>query len=149
MFRVGVTLLYILILVPLHLGRGFGGPVPQAVLIALASLVCGLALPMIGNIQRVAAMHLIFLGGFSLITFTVATRVVLGHSGHGRLFELPLISLRLVTLLLVVGAVLRVWGDASPHRSIMLNTASYLWMGAAVVWSLAILPKVRKAGDDE
>jgi uncharacterized protein involved in response to NO len=74
---------------------------------------------------------------------------VLGHSGHGRLFDSSLPSLRIAALMLVVGAVLRTWGDFSAGRTVMLNTASYLWMAAALVWGWAILPKVRVPGGDE
>ncbi len=90
-------------------------------------------------------MHVVFLGGFSLITFTVATRVVLGHSGNEALFETRLPSLQLATLLLLAGAVLRAIGDFSPERPHWLTAASYLWMLAAGLWGFAILPKVRIA----
>ena len=109
------------------------------------ALVAGLIFPLFWPGQRVAGLHVVFLGGFSLITFTVATRVVLGHSGNEALFETRLPSLQIATLLLLAGAVLRAVGDFSSERPHWLNAASYLWMLAAGVWGFAVLPKVRIA----
>ncbi|HEV7868592.1 MAG TPA: NnrS family protein [Chthoniobacteraceae bacterium] len=112
---------------------------------ALLALVAGLIFPLFWPGQRVAGLHIVFLGGFSLITFTVATRVVLGHSGNEALFETRLPSLQIATLLLLAGALLRVVGDFSVERPHWLSAASYSWMLAAGVWGFAVLPKVRIA----
>jgi len=142
--RGSCVLAYLLFIVPIHRTSKPGRTVPMAVNIALASLVLGLAFPLFWPGQRVAALHIIFLGGFSLITFTVATRVVLGHSGYGHLFRTRLPVLLGVIALLLIGTALRVIGDFFPEqRTGNLNWASYLWMGAAAMWGLAILPKVR------
>jgi hypothetical protein len=42
-----------------------------------------------------------------------------------------------------VATILRTASDFLPTRAAGLNWASYLWMLAAAIWSLAILPKVR------
>jgi uncharacterized protein involved in response to NO len=113
--------------------------------LALLAVVAGLAFPLLWPIQRTAGLHLVFLGGFSLIVFTVATRVVLGHSGNAALFETRLPILQVVTVLLLAGCVLRVAGDFLPARPQWLSGASYLWMIAAGAWGFRILPKVRVA----
>ncbi len=118
---------------------------PLAAQLALVALVVGLIFPLFWPGQRLAGLHVVFLGGFSLITFTVATRVVLGHSGNEALFETRLPSLQIATLLLLAGAVLRAVGDFSPERPHWLNAASYVWMLAAGVWGFSVLPKVRLA----
>jgi uncharacterized protein involved in response to NO len=105
-----------------------------------------LLFPVVWPGQRVAGLHLIFIGGFSLITFTVATRVVLGHSGHGRLFDQPLPFLRSAAALLILAAIFRVMGDFFPlRRGPVLELAGYLWMLAAGIWSWRALPRVRIA----
>jgi uncharacterized protein involved in response to NO len=147
--RAVATLLFLLLMVPVHRGRGWNRAVPQAVLIALLALVCGVLFPWFAEGQRVAGLHIVFLAGFSVITFTVATRVVLGHSGNERLFETSLPSLCVATAMLLAGAVLRAWGDFSPQRPALLDGASYLWMAAALIWGIAILPKVRHIGAEE
>jgi uncharacterized protein involved in response to NO len=146
--RAAAALIYVAAMIPVYRGRNWGHTVPQAVAVALAAIVVGMLFPLISQAQRVAGLHVIFLGGFTVITFTVATRVILGHSGNGRLFDSPLVFLRVTVLLLVLGTVLRVWGDVLGPRAQLLNGASYLWMIAAVVWGWAVLPKVRIAGED-
>ena len=113
--------------------------------LALLALVAGLIFPLFWPGQRIAGLHVVFLGGFSLITFTVATRVVLGHSGNEALFETRLPALQIATVLLLAGTALRAIGDFLPTRPHWLSGASYLWMLAAGLWGFAILPKVRLA----
>ena len=89
-------------------------------------------------------------GGFSLVTFTVATRVVLGHSGNEHLFRSPLPSLRTVTLFIVASVILRAVADFFVEsRAGLMNWASSLWMLAALVWAIFILPKVRTPDSTE
>lgn len=113
---------------------------------ALIFILFGLLFPVFWPVQRVAGMHVVFLGGFSLITFTVATRVVLGHSGFGHLFPTRLPFLIGTAVLLVGGMLLRVLGDfLVVQRGSLLSDASCLWILAAGVWSWRVLPKVRIA----
>jgi uncharacterized protein involved in response to NO len=117
---------------------------------ALVFILLGLLFPMFWPAQRIAGMHVVFIGGFSLMTFTVATRVVLGHSGYSHLFPTRLPFLIATSLLLLGGLVLRVSGDFVPaNRASMLSCASYLWMFAAGVWGWRVLPKVRIADPEE
>lgn len=118
---------------------------PLAGQLALLELAIGLLFPLFWPSQRLAGLHIVFLGGFSLIAFIVATRVVLGHSGNEALFETRLPALQVATFLLLAGAALRAFGDFSPARPHWLGAASYLWILAAGVWGFSILPKVRLA----
>lgn len=134
---------FLAVMVPVYKTPAPLRTVPLAVNLSLLAVVVGIVLPLFWPGQRVAALHVIFLGGFSLITFTVATRVVLGHSGNEHLFQGPLPVLRFATLLIVVATALRAVFDFLPERISGLNWASYLWMLAAVLWGCSILPKVR------
>jgi uncharacterized protein involved in response to NO len=117
---------------------------------ALVLLGAGLAFPLCWPLQRLAGQHVIFIGGFTLLIFTVATRVVLGHSGGSHLFPAPLPFLRGAAVLFVAAAVLRAVADflllTRPH---WINAAAYAWMLAALVWSWRILPRVRIADAEE
>ncbi len=144
-WRAVAVIVYLAAMVPFHRQTGPMHTASLASQLALLALVVGLVFPLFWPGQRIAGLHIVYLGGFSLITFTVATRVVLGHSGNEALFETRLASLQLATLLLLVGAVLRAFGDFSPERPQWLNAASYLWMLAACVWGLSVLPKVHIA----
>jgi uncharacterized protein involved in response to NO len=117
---------------------------------ALVFILAGLLFPVFWPMQRVAGMHVVLIGGFSLITFTVATRVVLGHSGFGHLFPTRLPFLIGTALLLICGMALRITGDFMfMQRGSLLGDASYLWMLAAAIWSWQVLPKVRIADPED
>ena len=47
---------------------------------SLAAVLAGLGLVALLPAYRVTALHVIFIAGFSVAIFTVATRVILGHS---------------------------------------------------------------------
>jgi uncharacterized protein involved in response to NO len=114
--------------------------------VALAMIVLGLLFPVLWPAQRVAGLHVVFISGFTLVTFTVATRVVLGHSGFGHLFTSRLPFLIATAILLIAGMALRVAGDfALGWRGPLMDAASYLWMLAAALWGWRVLPKVRIA----
>jgi uncharacterized protein involved in response to NO len=118
--------------------------------VALVLILFGLLFPVFWPMQRVAGMHVVFIGGFSLITFTVATRVVLGHSGFGHLFPTRLPFLIATGLLLICGAALRIAGDfIFVQRGSLLGDASYLWILATAIWSWQVLPKVRIADPED
>jgi uncharacterized protein involved in response to NO len=118
--------------------------------LALILILLGLLFPAFWPAQRVAGMHVVFIGGFSLMTFTVAIRVVFGHSGLGHLFPTRLPFLIATALLLLTALVLRTVGDFLPlSRSALLSYASYLWMFAAGIWSWHVLPKVRIADPED
>jgi uncharacterized protein involved in response to NO len=136
---------YLATMIPFHRQSGRPCTASFAAQISLVALMVGVLFPLIWPGQRLAGLHIVFLGGFSLITFTVATRVILGHSGQEALFETRLPSLQLTTVLLLTGAVLRAAGDFSVERPHWLTAAAYLWMLAAGVWGFAVLPKVRIA----
>ncbi|MHA3774373.1 NnrS family protein [Verrucomicrobiota bacterium sgz303538] len=113
--------------------------------LSLVLLIFGLAFPGFWPAQRVAGLHLVFIGGFTLITFTVATRVVLGHSGQSHRFTTRLSFLVATAVLLLLAAVLRVVGDFTLSvRGSLLSYASYLWILAAAVWGWRVLPSVRR-----
>jgi uncharacterized protein involved in response to NO len=141
---------YLLATVPFHRVKVPAVTLTICLRAALVLLVAGLVFPLCWPLQRIAGLHVIFIGGFSLITLTVATRVVLGHSGNSRLFPTPLPFLITAALLIVAAAALRAIGDFVPlTRNHWLNGASYAWMLGAAVWAWRALPKVRIPDSEE
>jgi uncharacterized protein involved in response to NO len=135
---------YLLATIPFHRVKVPNVTLTICLRAALVLLIAGLVFPLCWPLQRVAGLHVLFIGGFSLITLTVATRVVLGHSGNSHLFTTPLPFLITAALLIVAAAVLRAIGDFEPvTRNHWLNGASYAWMTGAAVWAWRVLPKVR------
>ena len=147
--RFFTAVVYLLAMVPFA-----SAAIPNATLTvclraALVLLIVGLCFPLFWPLQHFAGLHVIFVGGFSLITITVATRVVLGHSGHSHLFPTALPFLVTAALLIVTATVLRVLGDFLPAtHNHWLNGASYAWMLGAAVWAWRVLPKVRIPDSD-
>ena len=148
--RATLATVFLLTQIPFHRGA-----IPRLTLTvclraALFFIVLGLLFPALWPAQRVAGAHIVFIGGFALIAITVATRVVLGHSGYSHLFTTPLPFLIATVLLLVASMILRVAGDfALANRGNLLDLASYAWMLAAILWGWRVLPKVRIPDSEE
>src|SRR5262249_805151 len=98
---------------------------------------------------RIANLHLTFIGGFTIILFTVSTRVVLGHSGHSYLFQKRLRFLIASLALLVLAMLARVSADfILTERNTHLVYAALMWILAGVVWAWALAPKLEIRGSD-
>ena len=112
-------------------------------------LVVGLFLPLVLPAYRLANLHLTFIGGFSIILFTVSTRVILGHSGHQYLFQKRLRFLIASLALLVLAMLARVSADfILPERNSHLVYATLIWLLAAAVWAWALGPKLLISADE-
>ncbi len=136
--------------IPLRGGLGAGTTVSASLRLALLFLLLGILFPILWPVQRVAGLHLLFIGGFTLITFTVATRVVLGHSGQAHLAMRPFAPLSIAAGLLILAAILRIVGDFQLlTRGHWLDAASYAWMVAAGVWGFRVLPNVRFPDEED
>jgi hypothetical protein len=118
--------------------------------LALLGLLAGFLAVSIFPAYRVSLLHLTLIGGFSVITFTVATRVVFGHSGN-----LPLLRAHNRWLFIAVGLMLfgmatRISGDFWPR--IMASHYIYgalCWIAGALLWACYVLPKVLLLDPDD
>lgn len=87
--------------------------------------------------------HLYFIGGVSLLIFSVATRVSLAHGGHGLVMERRSWILMTVLILLVLSALTRVTAPWLPETYVShLAYAAIAWMLAAFTWMSGLLPKM-------
>ncbi len=112
-------------------------------------LVAGLFLPVALPGYRLANLHLTFIGGFSIILFTVSTRVILGHSGYAHLFRKRLRFLIASLALLVLAMLTRVSADfILPERNSHLVYAALTWLLAAAIWAWALAPKLAISADE-
>ena len=94
---------------------------------------------------RVAMLHLVFLGGFSLMTFAVGVMVVLTHAGEGLRLRQRLGVLRIAVVGIGVAMVARVTADfwsAWYYPAIAL--ASCAWLIVGLSWLVYILPRVAR-----
>ncbi|MBI4397944.1 MAG: NnrS family protein [Candidatus Omnitrophica bacterium] len=99
---------------------------------------------------RVMALHFIFLGGFSLMTFSVGTVVVLSHSGEVKRLYQPLPILWWVGACVLGTLLIRALSDFFPNQYFfMLSLAATLWILGALSWLIFMTPKILKDSDDE
>ncbi len=97
---------------------------------------------------RVAALQLVFLGGFSLMAFAVATMVVLSHTGEPQRLRRPLWVLRLVGWGIAGAIAARLVAEGQPETFFRwLGVASFCWLIAGIGWILFALPRVLRPVD--
>ncbi|HYV28671.1 MAG TPA: NnrS family protein [Candidatus Eisenbacteria bacterium] len=141
--RFGITVLYLLVEFPFRSAPKMNNALGLSLRISFAALVSGFILVAIFPAFRVSLLHLTLIGGFAVITFTVATRVMFGHSGNlGKLKEKNWWLASAVGLMLFAMAT-RISGDFWPK--IMATHYSYgavLWIIAALLWAAYTIPKV-------
>ncbi len=106
-------------------------------------LITGFFLAAIFPSYRLANLHVVFIGGFSVILFTVSTRVVLGHSGHADLFQrrLPFLvgALSLLFLAMLTRGSAEIFLDG---RDRQLVYAALIWLVAVSLWAWSLGPKL-------
>ena len=91
---------------------------------------------------RVAALHMVFLGGYSLMTFAVGTMVVLSHAGRAKSLRTPSWVLRVTGGGVLAALALRLAAAALPeHYFALLGAAATVWLVAAVTWLAAMAPR--------
>lgn len=121
------------------------GIMPFALRAGIVCLLGGMIMTGIWQQHRIALDHSLYVGGFGLITMMVATRVLYGHSGQGKKFQLWVKPLTIATGLLLFGMFTRVTADFFPRVVISHHVyAAVLWVAVSLVWGIALLPSVRR-----
>lgn len=91
---------------------------------------------------RVPALHVLFIGGFSLMAFGVATHVSLAHLGFG---DEALGRPRPVVVLAIgiaLALLARVAADTSNTYFEHLASAAVCWIGGSAVWLVWLAPRL-------
>jgi uncharacterized protein involved in response to NO len=146
--RFGATLVYLLFEFPFRLAPKMTNALGIALRIAFVMLVSGFILVAIYPQYRVALLHLTLVGGFAVITFTVATRVLFGHSGNLEKLKLKNRWLVVAVGLMLFGMATRISGDFWPK--IMFSHYSYgalVWIIGVAIWAFFALPKVMQTDE--
>jgi len=93
---------------------------------------------------RIGELHIIFITGFNLVVFTVATRVVLGHAGQLDRLQTRLWFFIIMSALLFLAMISRVTADLAPRaRIIHLLAAAICWLAGSLLWFSKVIPKIR------
>jgi uncharacterized protein involved in response to NO len=115
----------------------------------LVTLPAGLALIALLPAYRVSALHVLFIGGFALSIYSVATRVVLGHSGKLGVVTKRRGWLGSALFLLVTAMISRFVADFVATRNEHLLWGALVWLVGAAMWAVLILPHVRHVAEEE
>lgn len=100
---------------------------------------------------NIEMLHITFLGGFSLMTFAIATMVILSHGGQAEQLKKPLWVLWVILLAIGVTLLKRLSVIFFPESYFqLLGMASTAWIIGAVAWLIFVLPKLfRIPNEDE
>jgi len=140
--RVGAITFYVATRLPFR-GRSFLADCFRA---ALTSIFAGFVIIALVPIYRLAALHIVFITGFSFMVFTVAIRVIFGHSGNLHLLEKRLWFFVITSALLFLAMISRFTADLAPRtRVVHLIAAAISWLVATLIWIVKVIPKVRIA----
>ena len=142
--RFAVVLSYLILEMPWRSAPGATHSFGVSLRVSVACIVGGFLAVALFPQYRVGLLHLTLIGGFAVITFTVATRVVLGHSGQVAKLKAPNRWLWGLLGLMLLAMATRVSGDLWP--AIMATHYSYgalLWIATVLIWSFLVLPNVR------
>ena len=95
---------------------------------------------------RVPLLHLTYIGGLSLLVFSVGAHVTFLHTGHDQLARRRPWQLALVALLTLGAAAARVSAERlwSAHYVAALTTAALLWLAATATWAAYLAPMLLK-----
>lgn len=142
--RFAACLFYLALEFPFSKAPRFATALGASLRLAFVILLAGFLMVTLFPEYRVGLLHLTLVGGFAVITFVVATRVVFGHSGN-----LQRLKSRNRWLLVSVGIMLfamatRISGDFWPRiMASHYNYGAVLWAAGVALWAWKVLPKVR------
>ena len=136
--RLGAIVIYLGVRMPFR-GRNFLANCLRA---GIMSILLGLTIAVLWPNYRIGALHVVFITGFSFMVFTVAIRVIFGHSGNAVLFQKRMPFFVISGLLLVIAMLSRVTAEFSPRaRIVHLVAAAACWLLASLIWMAKVLPK--------
>ena len=142
--RFGIVALYLGITLPMR-----GNSILAAGLrLSLTSIVSGLALWALLPAYRLPVLHIVFIGGFGLAIFSVATRVILGHSGNLGLVRRRRAWLIGALSLILLAMMSRFVADFVPTRNSHLLWGAICWLLAAGIWAAIVLPHVGRVEEE-
>jgi uncharacterized protein involved in response to NO len=93
-------------------------------------------------------MHLTYIGGFGLMTFTVACRVSLAHGGFDLSFEWNSKAILWLGILMLGAAMTRVSAPMVPHGYLShLEYAAALWIIGVALWAFVFVRRMIRPRD--
>jgi uncharacterized protein involved in response to NO len=115
--------------------------------ISCMGLIFGLWLYALVPSLGVHALHLMFIGGFGLMTLVIASRVTLAHGGYDLEIELSSGGIRWAGAFVLLASLTRVSAPLTPSYIHHLGYAASAWVVAILIWSSAFVPRILKSAD--
>jgi len=138
--RVAAITLYLAMRLPLR-GRAF---LAVCLRLGMAAIVTGFIVIAVMPVYRIGSLHIVFIAGFNFVVFTVATRVIFGHSGNLARVRTRMPFFVSMSVLLLFAVVSRFIADLAPAaRTVHLVGAAICWLIAALIWMLKVMPRIR------
>lgn len=91
-----------------------------------------------------AGLHMIYIGGFTLITLMIATRVMLAHGGQTLEYEVSAPRIAWVSAMILLSAILR-WLAGVQITSLFLSISVLFFITAVVTWSVQFIKILNSA----
>jgi uncharacterized protein involved in response to NO len=107
----------------------------------------GLALSAISPEWRIPALHVLFIGGFSLLAFGVATHVALSHLSPDRAREGSPVAVKILGGGIVLAMLGRLVADWSASYFPHLGASAAVWLVASAAWLAYLGPKLLARGE--
>ncbi len=104
-------------------------------------MLAGLALAAVLPGRAVAFHHVVFIGGYGLLTLAIGARVVTGHGRHPVAEEARMVTPAVVALV-AAAIVLRVAAEFAPRAPHWLAGSAALWILAWLRWAAGALPRI-------
>ena len=114
-------------------------------------LIGGLWLQVVAPDADLHVRHLSYIGGFGLMTFAIATRVILAHGAHDLRIEKKSLLLKFSIGLVVMAALTRAIARFLPESYYWhhLGYAALAWLAASFLWAWLCFPlQARRARRD-
>jgi uncharacterized protein involved in response to NO len=142
--RFAACLVYLGLEFPFARAPKFSTALGASLRLAFAILLAGFLTVAVFPEYRVGLLHLTLVGGFAVITFVVATRVVFGHSGNLQRLKSGNWWLIVSVGMMLFAMATRISGDFWPKiMASHYNYGALLWAAGVFLWAWKVLPKVR------
>jgi uncharacterized protein involved in response to NO len=115
------------------------------------TLPAGYALAAFDPIRKQAGLHVVFIGGFSMMVLAVSAHVTLSHGGYTRLVRGRPWQVPLIGVLLVIALGSRALMQFNPQRyALFMGLAAFAFLTATAFWIALVVPRLfRPARPDE
>jgi uncharacterized protein involved in response to NO len=117
---------------------------PWALWAAGACVLLGLVAAAVAPEHEIAAWHIVFVGGYGLLTMAIGTRVVVTHGGHDVRDEAKVLGAAAIAALAVSAVIRAGAGEADPGLAPWLAAAGAFWALAWILWLGGALPRVMR-----